>query len=37
MAAINHTKSEDRSERNVLLILGGVAAAEVCVLAWLFY
>ncbi len=27
----------DRSERNVLLTLALVAAAEVCALAWLFY
>jgi hypothetical protein len=40
MAAINQTKDaprSDRSERNVLLTLGLVAAAEICVLAWLFY
>ena len=27
----------DRSERNVLLTLALVAAAEVCALVWLFY
>ena len=35
-AATNELRT-DRSERNVLLTLALVAAAEVCAFAWLFY
>jgi hypothetical protein len=40
MSAADPAKDEfrtDRSERNILLAFFLVAAAEVCVLAWLFY
>jgi hypothetical protein len=35
-AAENRLRT-DHSERNILLTLALVAAAEVCALAWLFY
>ena len=40
MSAANQTEQKariDRSERNVLLAVALVAAAEVCALAWLLY
>ncbi len=35
--AVRNAPRTDRSERNVLLTLALVAAAEVCAAVWLFY
>jgi hypothetical protein len=40
MSAADHTGQEaqtDHSERNILLVLALVVAAEVCVVAWLLH